>query len=85
MLDGAVLDSRSRLGGRLAASVEPRFVQLTRLSPAPFAVAVHVWQKNLDVSQRAMAAAKLSRLAQDGTRVRTKPRRNDMRILFGPR
>ena len=68
LLDDAVLDGRSRLAGCMAAKVKPRFVHFTGMDPVPFAVAVHVSQRNLDVSQRAMVAAKLSRLAQDSIR-----------------
>ncbi len=68
LLDGAVLDGRSRLTACRTANVEPRFVNFTGRDPAPFIVVVNVSQRHLDISQRAMVAAKLSQLADSGVR-----------------
>lgn len=68
LLDGAVLDGRSRLAACRTANVEPRFVNFTGKDPAPFIVVVNASQRHLDISQRAMVAAKLSQLADSSVR-----------------
>ena len=49
LLDGAVLDGRSRLAACRTASVQPRFVNFTGKDPPPFLMVVNVWRCCIDL------------------------------------
>lgn len=64
LLDGSVLDGRNRYRACLAADVPPRFEEFSGDNPVVFVVAKNISRRHLNVSQRAMIAAKLATIPQ---------------------
>lgn len=78
LLDGLVLDGRSRLTACLMAGVEPQFVDFSGDSPAAFVASKNLHRRHLTESQRAAVAAELAEAmeAEDRTQSdRTGPNR----------
>ncbi len=60
ILNGEILDGRSRLAACRMAGVEPRFVQFDGASAAAFVASMNLHRRHLSASQRAAVAAELA-------------------------
>jgi ParB-like chromosome segregation protein Spo0J len=60
LLEGSILDGRNRYRACQAAGVEPRFEEFDGGDPTAFVVSKNINRRHLNVSQRAMIAAKLA-------------------------